>query len=106
MTKILEVNNLSISFHTYGDELQVVREVKYHLHEVETLAIVVQSGSVKSVTVQSNMRLISMLTGEFKTGSIIMNDEDIVEKSEKEMESIRGQEIGMIFQDPMTSLNP
>src|SRR5699024_12004793 len=54
----------------------------------------------------SIMRLISMPPGEFKSGSIIMNDEDIVEKSEKEMEAIRGQEIGMIFQDPMTSLNP
>src|SRR5699024_8959849 len=65
-----------------------------------------ESGSGKSVTVQSIMRLISMPPGEFKSGSIIMNDEDIVEKSEKEMEAIRGQEIGMIFQDPMTSLNP
>lgn len=106
MKKILEVNNLSISFHTYGGEVQAVRDVNFDLHEGETLAIVGESGSGKSVTVQSIMRLISMPPGEFKSGSIIMNDEDIVEKSEKEMEAIRGQEIGMIFQDPMTSLNP
>src|SRR5699024_436922 len=106
MKKILEVNNLSISFHTYGGEVQAVRDVNFDLHEGETRAIVGESGSGKSVTVQSIMRLISMPPGEFKSGSIIMNDEDIVEKSEKEMEAIRGQEIGMIFQDPMTSLNP
>src|SRR5690625_2168448 len=106
MKKLLEVNNLSISFHTYGGEVQAVRDVNFDLHEGETLAIVGESGSGKSVTVQSVMRLISMPPGEFKSGSIIMKGEDIVKKTEKEMESIRGQDIGMIFQDPMTSLNP
>ncbi len=106
MKKLLEVNNLSISFHTYGGEVQAVRDVNFELHEGETLAIVGESGSGKSVTVQSVMRLISMPPGEFKSGSIIMNGEDIVDKTEKEMEAIRGQDIGMIFQDPMTSLNP
>ena len=106
MKKILEVNNLSISFHTYGGEVQAVRNVNFDLHEGETLAIVGESGSGKSVTVQSVMRLLSMPPGEFKSGSILMNGEDIVRKTEKEMEKIRGQEMGMIFQDPMTSLNP
>ena len=99
MKKILEVNNLSISFHTYGGEVQAVRNVNFDLHEGETLAIVGESGSGKSVTVQSVMRLLSMPPGEFKSGSILMNGEDIVRKTEKEMEKIRGQEIGMIFQD-------
>src|SRR5699024_12627572 len=58
------------------------------------------------VTLQTVSRLISMPPREFKSGSIIMNGEDIVKKTEKAMESIRGQDIGMIFQDPMTSLNP
>ena len=106
MKKLLEVNNLSISFHTYGGEVQAVRDVNFELHEGETLAIVGESGSGKSVTVQSIMRLLAMPPGEFKSGSIIMNGEDIVHKTEKEMENIRGQEMGMIFQDPMTSLNP
>src|SRR5699024_5111909 len=69
MKKLLEVNNLSISFHTYGGEVQAVRDVNFDLHEGETLAIVGESGSGKSVTVQSVMRLISMPPGEFKSGS-------------------------------------
>ncbi len=106
MKKLLEVKNLSISFRTFGGEVQAVRDVNFELHEGETLAIVGESGSGKSVTVQAVMRLLSMPPGEFKSGSIIMNGEDIVKKTEKEMEEIRGQEMGMIFQDPMTSLNP
>lgn len=106
MKKVLEVNNLSVSFRTYGGEVQAVRDVNFELHEGETLAIVGESGSGKSVTVQSIMRLLSMPPAEFKSGSILMNGEDIVAKSEKEMEKVRGQEMGMIFQDPMTSLNP
>src|SRR5690625_6214908 len=69
MKKLLEVNNLSISFHTYGGEVQAVRDVNFDLHEGETLAIVGESGSGKSVTVQSVMRLISMPPGEFKSRS-------------------------------------
>ena len=72
MKKLLEVNNLSISFHTYGGEVQAVRDVNFELHEGETLAIVGESGSGKSVTVQSIMRLLSMPPGEFKSGSIII----------------------------------
>ncbi len=104
--KVLEVNDLSVSFHTYGGEVQAVRDVNFDLFEKETLAIVGESGSGKSVTVQSIMRLIAMPPGEFKSGSVIMDGEDIVQKSDKQMEAIRGKEMGMIFQDPMTSLNP
>ncbi|WP_047983884.1 ABC transporter ATP-binding protein [Ornithinibacillus californiensis] len=106
MKKVLSVNNLSVSFDTYRSEVKAVRDVSFDLHEQETLAIVGESGSGKSVTAQSIMRLVPMPPGKFVGGSIIFNDEDLTEKSEKQMESIRGKDIGMIFQDPMTSLNP
>ncbi|MEI3611261.1 ABC transporter ATP-binding protein [Pseudogracilibacillus sp. SO30301A] len=106
MKKILEVKDLSVSFKTYGGEVQAVRDVNFDLYEGETLAIVGESGSGKSVTVQSIMRLIAMPPGEFKSGSVLLGGEDLVQKSESQMEQIRGKEIGMIFQDPMTSLNP
>lgn len=106
MKKILEVKDLSVSFKTYGGEVQAVRNVNFDLYEQETLAIVGESGSGKSVTVQSIMRLIAMPPGEFKSGSVILDGEDLVQKSESQMEQIRGKDIGMIFQDPMTSLNP
>ena len=106
MKKILEVKDLSVSFKTYGGEVQAVRNVNFDLYEGETLAIVGESGSGKSVTVQSIMRLIAMPPGEFKSGSVLLDGEDLIEKSESQMEQIRGKDIGMIFQDPMTSLNP
>ncbi|HLR22077.1 MAG TPA: ABC transporter ATP-binding protein [Pseudogracilibacillus sp.] len=104
--KVLEVNNLSVSFHTYGGEVQAVRDVNFDVHEGETLAIVGESGSGKSVTVQSIMRLIAMPPGELKSGEVKLDGEELTAKSDKQMEAIRGKEMGMIFQDPMTSLNP
>lgn len=106
MKKVLEVKNLSVSFQTYGGEVQAVRDVNFNLYEKETLAIVGESGSGKSVTAQSIMQLIARPPGEYKTGAILLDGVDLLQKSEKQMEHIRGQEIGMIFQDPMTSLNP
>lgn len=104
--KVLEVNNLSVSFHTYGGEVQAVRDVNFDVHEGETLAIVGESGSGKSVTVQSIMQLIAMPPGELKSGAVLLEGEELTAKSDKQMEAIRGKEMGMIFQDPMTSLNP
>lgn len=106
MEKILEVKDLSISFDTYGGEVQAVRGVSFELGKKETLAIVGESGSGKSVTAQSIMKLVPMPPGKFVKGSIRFEGEELTEKSEKQMEEIRGKEIGMIFQDPMTSLNP
>ena len=106
MKKVLEVKDLSVSFHTYGGEVQAVRKVNFDVFEKETLAIVGESGSGKSVTVQSIMRLLAMPPGEFKSGEILLDGENLIDKSEKQMEKIRGKDIGMIFQDPMTSLNP
>ncbi|OZU86979.1 peptide ABC transporter ATP-binding protein, partial [Virgibacillus indicus] len=106
MSKLLEVKDLAISFDTYEAEVQAVRGVSFQLDEKETLAIVGESGSGKSVTAQSLMRLTPMPPGKFAGGSIVFNGEDLTQKSDKQMESIRGKDISMIFQDPMTSLNP
>lgn len=103
---ILQVKNLSVSFNTYNGEVQAVRGVTFDLKEGETLAIVGESGSGKSVTAQSIMKLIPMPPGKFTNGSILFKGEDLTEKSQKQMEEIRGKSISMIFQDPMTSLNP
>lgn len=106
MDKILEVKDLHVSFHTYAGEVKAVRGVNFHVNRGEAVAIVGESGCGKSVTAQSLMKLIPMPPGEIKSGQVIFNGEDIVKKTNKEMESIRGKDIGMIFQDPMTSLNP
>ncbi|MDD2482505.1 MAG: ABC transporter ATP-binding protein, partial [Lutispora sp.] len=104
--KILEVKDLRVSFDTYAGEVQAVRGVSFHLNKAEAIAIVGESGCGKSVTAQSIMKLIPMPPGRIKSGSIIFNGVDTTHFSDKKMESIRGSEIGMIFQDPMTSLNP
>ncbi|MDA5106945.1 ABC transporter ATP-binding protein [Brevibacillus thermoruber] len=106
MERILEVKDLHVSFHTYAGEVKAVRGVNFHVNKGEAVAIVGESGCGKSVTAQTLMKLIPMPPGEIKKGDIIFNGESIVKKSNKEMEAIRGKEIGMIFQDPMTSLNP
>lgn len=108
MTRLLEVKDLAISFKTYGGEVQAIRGVNFHLDKGETLAIVGESGSGsgKSVTSQAIMKLIPMPPGYFKRGEILFEGKDLVPLSEKEMQNVRGKEIGMIFQDPMTSLNP
>ncbi|MGY0693361.1 ABC transporter ATP-binding protein [Virgibacillus sp. FSP13] len=106
MSKLLEVNDLSVSFDTYGGEVKAVRGVNFQLDEKETLAIVGESGSGKSVTSQAIMQLIPMPPGKFAGGSIMFEGEDLTQKSEKQMQDIRGKDISMIFQDPMTSLNP
>lgn len=104
--KILEVKNLSVSFNTYAGEVKALRNISFSVKRGETLAIVGESGSGKSVTVQTVMRLIPMPPGEIKSGEIIFEGEDIVKVSDEKMRKLRGGKIGMIFQDPMTSLNP
>jgi oligopeptide transport system ATP-binding protein len=105
MTKILEVKNLNTSFFTHLGEVQAVRGNSFTLNKGEILGIVGESGSGKSVTAMSIMGLIDH-PGEIKSGEIIFNGENIAKKTNKEMSNIRGKEISMIFQDPMTSLNP
>lgn len=104
--KILEVKNLKINFKTYAGLVQAVRGVDFTLEEGETLAIVGESGSGKSVTSNAIMRLIPEPPGIYEEGEILFGDKDILKLSEKEMTKIRGNDIAMIFQDPMTALNP
>jgi oligopeptide transport system ATP-binding protein len=104
MEKLLEVKDLKISFSTYGGEVQAVRGVNFDVYKGETLAIVGESGSGKSVTTKALMKLLpeqSHISGE-----IIFEGEDLNKKTDKQMQKVRGKDISMIFQDPMTSLNP
>lgn len=106
MEKILEVNDLELSFHTFAGEVKAIRGVNFDLKKGETLAIVGESGSGKSVTTKAIMRLLPESSSEFKNGQILFDGKDLTKLSDKEMQKIRGKDISMIFQDPMTSLNP
>lgn len=106
MEKILQVKNLQVSFSTYGGEVKAVRGVSFDLHKGETLAIVGESGCGKSVTSQSIMRLIPNPPGKIVGGEILFKGEDLIQLKEAELRKIRGANISMIFQDPMTALNP
>lgn len=107
MERILEVKNLEVSFHTYAGEVKAVRGVDFELNKGETLAIVGESGCGKSVTIKSLMRLIPIPPGEIKKGSIInFLGEDVLKMNKSRLKHLRGRDISMIFQDPMTSLNP
>jgi oligopeptide transport system ATP-binding protein len=103
---LLEVKDLRVSFSTYAGEVQAVRGVSFDLRRGETLAIVGESGSGKSVTAKSIMRLLPPANTMIKGGEIIFEGQDILKLSEKRMQDIRGPKIAMVFQDPMTSLDP
>jgi oligopeptide transport system ATP-binding protein len=103
---ILEVRDLQISFSTYAGEVQAVRGVSFDLRRGETLAIVGESGSGKSVTAKSIMRLNPTANTIVRGGEILFGQEDLLKLSEKQMQDIRGPKIAMVFQDPMTSLDP
>lgn len=105
MEKLLEVNNLRVNFKVRGGIVKAVRGVNFHVNKGEAVAIVGESGCGKSVTAQSLMRLIPTPPAE-TSGSINFKGKEILKMSNSEMEGIRGKEMGMIFQDPMTSLNP
>ena len=104
--KILEVKNLCTSFFTEAGEVKAVDGVSFSVYQGKTLGIVGESGCGKSVTSLSIMRLIAEPPGKIVGGQILYKDQDLVQLSPKEMRSIRGNEISMIFQEPMTSLNP
>lgn len=103
--KILEVKGLQTSFYTHLGEVQSVRNVDFDLYKGEVLGIVGESGSGKSVTCSSVMRLLQH-PGKIKAGEVFFKGEDLVQKTEKEMRKIQGNEMSMIFQDPMSALNP
>ena len=103
---LLEVDNLKMYFHTQDGVVHAVDGVSYTLDRGETLGVVGESGSGKSVTHMTIMGLIDMPPGKIEDGDILYRGESLLEKSEEEMQHIRGNDIAMIFQDPMTSLNP
>lgn len=105
MDNLLEIRDLNTSFFTHVGEVKAVGGVSFNLKKGEALGIVGESGSGKSVTMMSLMRLLAD-SGKITKGEIIFEGVDLTQLKEKDMEKVRGNEIGMIFQDPMTSLNP
>ena len=105
MAELLEVKHLSVSFDTPEGEVEAVRDVSFFVKKGETLAIVGESGCGKSVLCRSIMKLLPR-TARIKSGSILANGREIIKCTEKEMQTIRGSFFSMVFQDPMTSLNP
>src|SRR5215210_2838618 len=105
MTHLLEVNNLQTHFPTRAGLVRAVDGVTFHIDEGELLALVGESGCGKSITALSLMRLISP-PGKTVAGEISFNGENLLAASDERMREIRGDDIAMIFQDPMTSLNP
>jgi peptide/nickel transport system ATP-binding protein len=106
MSSLLEINNLSTFFYIEEGVVQSVRNVDLKIKRGETLALVGESGCGKSVTALSVLRLVPTPPGKFETGNILFDSQDIFSKTEKQMEQLRGNDISMIFQEPMTSLNP
>ena len=104
--RLLEVNNLKTYFDTEEGTIKAVDGVSFHLDRGETLGVVGESGSGKSVTSLSVMRLIATPPGRVAGGEIVFEGEDLLKKTEAAMRCLRGNEIAMIFQEPMTSLNP
>lgn len=104
-TKLLKIDNLNTYFFTKRGTIKAVDGLSLHMEEGETLAIVGESGSGKSITALSILRLLED-PGKIVEGEILYNGKDLVTSSEKEMQKIRGNEISMIFQEPLTSLNP
>ncbi|MDR2480826.1 MAG: ABC transporter ATP-binding protein [Spirochaetaceae bacterium] len=103
---ILEVKNLCVHFFTEEGVVKAVEDVSFSLHKGEVIGLVGESGSGKSVTNLSIMNLVQHPPGKIVGGEILFHDKDILKMSEKQLQDIRGAKISMIFQDPMTSLNP
>ncbi len=106
MSTILDVQNLETRFKTYDGWVYAVNGISYTLNEGETLGVVGESGCGKSVSMLSVMGLIPQPPGLIAGGQALYNGSDLLKKSESELRHIRGKEIAMVFQDPMTSLNP
>ena len=102
---ILEVNNLRVSFRTYNGKVQAVRGIDFKLFEGETLAIVGESGSGKSVTTKAILGILPK-NSIIEEGEILYKGDDLTKYKEKDFYKIRGKEISLIFQDPLSALNP
>ena len=106
MSTLLSVNNLNIEAHTRMGVVRVVKDLSFSIRQGETLGVVGESGCGKTVTALSIMKLLPKETLKISSGNIIFNNRAINNLSDSELEKIRGNEISMIFQEPMTSLNP
>ncbi len=104
-TPVLEVKNLETTFHTNAGPVRAVNNVSYKIERGQTLGIVGESGCGKSVTSYSLMRLIEK-PGKITNGQVLLNGRDLLKLQENDMEEVRGGEMAMIFQEPMTALNP
>ncbi|AND42971.1 MAG: ABC transporter ATP-binding protein [Bacillota bacterium] len=106
MNRLLEVKDLHVNFNSKNQHIQAVRGISFHVNKGEVLAIVGESGCGKSVTAKSIMKLLPEKSCTIPKGSILFNGEEITTMKKKQLSKIRGAKIGMVFQDPMTSLNP
>ena len=104
--KLIDVNNLRTYFHTEEGTVKAVDGVSFEIYPGETLGVVGESGCGKSVTSLSIMRLIESPPGQIEEGEILFNGKDLTQLKQSQMRKIRGNDISMIFQEPMTSLNP
>ncbi len=104
--KLIEVKNLKTYFYTDAGVVKAVNDVSFSIEQGKTLGVVGESGCGKSITSLSIMQLIETPPGRIEGGEIIYRGENLLEKSPDEMRKIRGKKIAMIFQEPMTSLNP
>ena len=106
MPEVLAVKDLVTKFYTETDTIHAVNGVSFHVDEGETLGVVGESGCGKSVSVHSILRLIPMPPGRIESGQAMFQGRDLLRMSPSEIRQVRGSQIGMVFQDPMTSLNP
>ena len=106
MEKLLEIQNLSVCYDNSEGTVYAVNDVSFSLNKGETLGLVGETGAGKTTIAKAILRILNPVTGRIADGKIIYNDRNLLELSQKEMQKVRGNDITMIFQDPMTALNP
>ncbi len=105
-TKLLEIKDLSVTYKTHDGLVYAVNNLNLNLNDKETLGFVGETGAGKTTTAKAILRLLPIPPGKIESGEILFNGQDLLKLSDKEMRKVQGKEISMIFQDPMTSLNP